>query len=50
MYAPVASRFRTYGVTLDNICDSYVEALFDWQPMRIWVEAAQVEPWDLPDH
>ncbi|MGP1253867.1 MAG: glutathione S-transferase family protein [Kiloniellales bacterium] len=50
MYAPVASRFRTYGVALDNICESYVEALFDWQPMRVWVEAAQVEPWDLPDH
>ena len=50
MYAPVASRFRTYGVALDEICDSYVGALFGWPPMRTWVEAAREEPWDLPDH
>ncbi|WP_235830174.1 glutathione S-transferase family protein [Algihabitans albus] len=50
IYAPVASRFRTYGVPLDATCQAYVEALFAWPPMQVWVEAAKIEPWELPDH
>ncbi|WP_421707803.1 glutathione S-transferase family protein [Algihabitans sp.] len=50
VYAPVASRFRTYGVRLDATCQAYVDTLFAWPPMQAWVEAAKVEPWDLPDH
>lgn len=50
VYAPVASRFRTYGVRLDATCQTYVEALFAWPPMQSWVEAAKSEPWELPDH
>ncbi len=50
MYAPVAARFRTYGVALDETCRAYVETLFAWPPMRAWVAAAEAEPWELPDH
>jgi len=37
MYAPVATRFHTYGVDLDPVCRAYVEAIhalpafLDWQ-------------------
>jgi glutathione S-transferase len=50
MYAPVASRFRTYGVELDAASAAYVETLFAWGPMADWVAAAEAEPWDLPNH
>jgi glutathione S-transferase len=50
MYAPVATRFVTYGVALDAVCQAYVDALYAWPPMADWVAAAEVEPWDLPDH
>jgi glutathione S-transferase len=51
MYAPVTSRFRTYGVELDAVCQAYVDTLFEtWEPMKAWVAAAEAEPWDLPDH
>lgn len=50
MFAPVASRFRTYGVELDETCSAYSAALFAWPPMAAWVAAAEAEPWDLPDH
>lgn len=40
MYAPVATRFRSYGVSLDPICDAYVEAVLARPEMREWTEAA----------
>ena len=30
MYTPVASRFRTYGVALDPICQAYADAVLSW--------------------
>jgi glutathione S-transferase len=50
MYAPVATRFVTYGVALDEVCRAYVETLYAWEPMAAWIAAAEAEPWDLPDH
>lgn len=48
-YAPVAGRFRTYGVTLDHTCQAYVDAIFAYQPMEAWVAAARLEA-ELVDH
>jgi len=45
MFAPVATRFRTYGVTIDPVSAAYVEAVLDWPAMRDWVAAAKAEPW-----
>ena len=41
MYAPVATRFLTYGVALDPVCRSYVDAVMALPAMREWVEAAK---------
>lgn len=46
-YAPVASRFRTYGVPLGGAAAAYVEAIFAYPAMAAWAEAAAVEPWKL---
>ncbi|MCW5729296.1 MAG: glutathione S-transferase family protein [Alphaproteobacteria bacterium] len=43
-YAPVATRFRTYGVGLDPVSDAYVEASLTREAMREWIAAAEAEP------
>ena len=49
MYAPVATRFRTYGVTLDPVGAAYVEAVHAWPAFREWQAAALAEPWIIPE-
>lgn len=41
MYAPVVSRFRTYGVACDAICSAYMEAVWNLPAMQEWVEGAR---------
>lgn len=43
MYAPVVSRFTTYGVALDPVCQAYVEALWALPAMQNWLTAAVAE-------
>jgi len=49
MYAPVATRLRTYGVSLDPVSKDYVRAVLDWPAMRRWAADAAAEPWVLED-
>ena len=43
MFAPVAVRFRGYGVALDETSTRYCEALFALPAMREWFDAARAE-------
>jgi glutathione S-transferase len=43
MYAPVLSRFRTYGIELPTPLDAYSHRMFSLPAMRDWERAAQVE-------
>jgi glutathione S-transferase len=43
MYAPVATRFMTYGVELDPVCSAYRDSLLHLPPMREWLAAAEAE-------
>jgi glutathione S-transferase len=45
MFAPVTTRFVTYGVPLDAASRAYVDAIRDWPAMREWVAASELEPW-----
>jgi len=45
MYAPVVTRFRTYGVTLDAVCQAYADAVLALPAMVEWEKAAAAEPW-----
>ena len=47
MYAPVASRFRTYGIVLDGAAEAYKETLLDLPAMRRWYADAAAEPWSV---
>jgi glutathione S-transferase len=40
MYAPVTTRFTTYGVTLDPVSAAYVKAVAAWPAMKEWIAAA----------
>lgn len=43
MYAPVVSRFRTYGVPAPAIVQTYCERIWTLPGMRDWEKAAQAE-------
>jgi glutathione S-transferase len=43
MYAPVATRFRTYDVPLDEPCQAYCDRIFAWDAMQEWIAQARVE-------
>lgn len=43
MYAPVATRFRTYDVPLDDTCQAYCDKIFAWPAMQEWVAQARLE-------
>jgi glutathione S-transferase len=44
MYAPVATRFVTYAVELDQTCRAYVDALYGLPAMKQWLADAEREP------
>jgi glutathione S-transferase len=43
MYAPVALRFNTYQVELDDVCHAYVSAILALPAIQEWVDAAYQE-------
>lgn len=49
MYAPVATRFRTYAVGLDPVATAYVEAVLALPAFLEWQEAALREPWVIAE-
>jgi glutathione S-transferase len=44
MYAPVVTRFLTYGVPLGKVYAAYCEQIMALPEMKEWVEAALAEP------
>ena len=49
MYAPVATRFRTYDVPLDPACAAYRAHLLAWPDLVEWTEAALKEPEEIEE-
>ncbi|MGA2491750.1 MAG: glutathione S-transferase family protein [Roseiarcus sp.] len=49
MYAPVVSRFRTYGVQLDGPAKTYAAHVWDLPAMREWREAALAEKEEIEE-
>jgi glutathione S-transferase len=44
MFAPVCTRFVTYGVDLDATCRAYVDAVYATKGMQQWIADAAKEP------
>ncbi len=49
MYAPVCTRFITYGVKLPAASKAYCDTILDWAPMREWLAEAVAEPEELEE-
>jgi glutathione S-transferase len=49
-FAPVVTRFRTYGVELDAAAGAYAEAVLSHPAMREWIAAAQAETMSIPKY
>jgi glutathione S-transferase len=45
MFAPIVTRFVTYGFTLPGFAQSYVEAMMAHPWMQLWYQAAADEEW-----
>jgi glutathione S-transferase len=44
MYAPVVTRFHSYGVESDPVCAGYSKHIRQWSDLAEWVAAARQEP------
>ena len=42
-FAPVVSRFRTYGVQLEGPCEDYAQTNWEWPLFQEWIAAAREE-------
>ena len=46
-FMPVATRFRTYGVTLDGIAEAYASAVLEHPLSKQLIAEAKAEPWSV---
>ena len=44
-YAPVVSRFMTYGVPVPGFAVAYMQAVWEHEWLQDWVDAAEAEEW-----
>ena len=44
MFAPVCTRFTTYDVDLDPVCEAYRDRIMGLADMQAWIEEAKKEP------
>ncbi len=49
MFAPVVTRFLTYGIELDPLCQAYCDQILDLPEMKAWAEQAILEPEDIEE-
>lgn len=49
MYLPVATRFRTYAVALDEVTQAWLDAVLDLPSFKEWEAAARAEPWIIAE-
>ncbi len=49
MFAPVVSRFRTYGIEVDDAVGAYADAVWQTPGMRWWRAASADESFTIPE-
>jgi glutathione S-transferase len=50
MYAPVVTRFITYGVGVPSFAGSYMKAVLSHPHVAEWIDKAQDEPWVIEQY
>ena len=49
MFAPLATRLRTYELPVSDVAQRYIEAIYALPAFQKWLAAALVEPWIVED-
>ncbi len=49
MFAPVATRLRSYSINVDPVSDAYCGAIYAHPAFVTWRSAALAEPWIVPE-
>ena len=49
MYAPVVTRFLTYHVEIDRVCNAYCKHIMAMAEMKEWIAAARLEREDIEE-
>lgn len=49
MFAPVATRIRTYALPVSDLAAGYVEAIYALTAFQEWLTLALREPWIVDD-
>ena len=49
-YAPVVSRFITYGLGVPGFAQAYMQAVWEHEWMQAWIAAAEAEEWRLEQY
>ena len=49
-YAPIVSRFMTYGIGVPGFAQSYMQAVWEHQWMEQWIAASEDEEWVIEQY
>ena len=49
-YAPVVSRFLTYGIGVPGFAQAYMQAVWEHEWMQSWISAAENEQWVIEQY
>lgn len=49
MFAPVVTRFRTYDVQLDTVCQAYSNTIMALPEIQEWMAQALIEPDEIDE-
>jgi glutathione S-transferase len=50
IYAPVVSRFLTYGIGVPGFAQVYMQAVWEHEWMQQWINAAEAEDWVIEQY
>ncbi|MBT0670363.1 glutathione S-transferase family protein [Novosphingobium profundi] len=50
IYAPVVSRFLTYGIGVPGFAQAYMQAVWEHDWMQAWIAAAEAEEWVIEQY
>lgn len=50
IYAPVVSRFLTYGIAVPGFAQAYMQAVWEHEWMQAWIAAAESEDWVIEQY
>jgi len=49
MFAPIATRLRSYSISVDPVSEAWCDAIYAHPAFNRWREAALAEPWIVPE-